>query len=480
MSTQKQRTLVILISLAFILFFRFMPAPAGLSASGMQVIGIFIGVLILWMTLAIDWPSLLAIAALAFVPEMNINQILAASVGSSTFAFLMFTFMCTYALQKTSFIKRIALAFLSTPMAKKGGWAFIISYFLAVLCLGALISPTVLVVVLIALSEEIFTLLGLAKGSRLANMMMMGMVFTSGIAAGMTPIAHVFPLMAMGFYQKTAGQSISYLSYLLTGIPVALMMMTAMLFIFKLIFKPDFNEMKTCDVSHLKKEIPVLSKAEKWTIAIFMTVVSLWILPDLIAPVFPELSSWISGYGTAMPPLLGAVALFLISVDGKPLLDFKEATSKGIPWASLIMVAGTLTLASALTNEEIGLTTWLSGHITPLANTLSPFMLVLLFLTWASVQTNLSSNMVTVTVVCSIALPLTLSMPQIHSAALAAMIGMMASYAFATPPAMATIVFAIGSGWTNAKDIAKYGVLLMIAGILTAAFIGYPLASFLM
>lgn len=53
----------------------------------MQVLGIFIGTLILWLTTAIDWPSILCLAGLAFVPEQKMNGILASSFGNSTFAY---------------------------------------------------------------------------------------------------------------------------------------------------------------------------------------------------------------------------------------------------------------------------------------------------------------------------------------------------------------------------------------------------------
>lgn len=45
-----KRTVVYLISLLIILGFWMIPAPAGMSASGMQVLGILLGVLLLWLT----------------------------------------------------------------------------------------------------------------------------------------------------------------------------------------------------------------------------------------------------------------------------------------------------------------------------------------------------------------------------------------------------------------------------------------------
>lgn len=44
-----QRAILLLLSLSAVLFFKYLPAPTGLSSSGMQVLGIFLGVLMLWL-----------------------------------------------------------------------------------------------------------------------------------------------------------------------------------------------------------------------------------------------------------------------------------------------------------------------------------------------------------------------------------------------------------------------------------------------
>ncbi len=64
--------------------------------------------------------------------------------------------------------------------------------------------------------------------------------------------------------------------------------------------------------------------------------------------------------------------------------------------------------------------------------------MVALFCFWAAVQTNLSSNMVTVSVVTAIAVPVCLVLGgSVNAAAVCSLyLGLLASYAFATPPAM--------------------------------------------
>ena len=159
--TIKARYGILAVSLLLILGFGFLPAPAGMTQSAMRVIGIFLGTLLLWLTVSIDWPSLLCMAALAAVPELGVNAVLSASFGNSTFAFLMFTFLCTYALSQTPFVRRCAVWFVSSRMAQKGPWQLTWLFFLSVIFLGLFISPTVLFVIYLPIIEEIYAVLGI-------------------------------------------------------------------------------------------------------------------------------------------------------------------------------------------------------------------------------------------------------------------------------------------------------------------------------
>ena len=306
---------------------------------------------------------------------------------------------------------------------------------------------------------------------------MMGLVFCCGISSGMTPIAHVFPLMAMEYYHTAAGASISYAGYMLFAVPVGLLAFAAMLLLFRFVLKPDVAGISVRHAAALRSTLPQIQNREKLVLAVFFLVTALWVLPSLVQPVFPEFSAFWDKMGTAFPPLLGVILLSVMEAEGRPLLPFSEAMAKGVPWASLFMCCATLAVGSAMTNQKIGLTVWLSEHISPLAASMPPMALVLLFAFWAAVQTNLSSNMVTVTVVTAVAVPVCLAVPAVSAPAVAALIGLLASYAFATPPAMPCVAIAGSSGWTTAGSLVQYGFLLMLISVLLCAAVGYPIAA---
>ncbi len=105
---------MLLISFAFILLFQFIPAPAGLNQTSMQVIGIFIGIMLMWNFIGTDWPSLLCMAILAIFQIMSPGDIFKSGFGNSTIAFLLVFFMLSHVLSQVGLTRRLAIWFLPT------------------------------------------------------------------------------------------------------------------------------------------------------------------------------------------------------------------------------------------------------------------------------------------------------------------------------------------------------------------------------
>ena len=260
------------------------------------------------------------------------------------------------------------------------------------------------------------------------------------------------------------------------AIPVGLIVFACMILIFRFVLNPDMSSLKKLDYDKLRNSVDPMDKREKSIIAIFILVVAMWVLPDFLKGVFPTVMGFLKAAGTAFPPMVGTCLLCILTVDGKPLLDFKAGMGKGVAWGSVIMCAATLMLGSAMTNADIGLTAWLSDKIAAPLSAVSPTVLVAIFTIWALIQTNVSSNLVTITVVCSVAIPICLASNGAISAPVIAMIaGMLGAYAFAFPPAHPNVAMADASGWTTTGQVALFGALMMVVTALATIFVGYPL-----
>lgn len=466
------RAIIIPISIILCFVGQFIPSVNGLSSDAFGVIFIFIGVLLLWLTIGIDWPSLLCLFALGFIDKFGFNKVLSSSFGNSTFAFLLFTFVCTYALSKTSLIKRIALTFVNFKIAQKNSYLFIFFFLLATLILGLFISPSVLFVILLPILNEIISLLNIEKDDKISKVLMLGLGFTVSISSGMTPIAHVFPILAI----NAANIEVSTFEYIAIAFPAGLVLFLLTYLVLILCIRPKKDGLNFENVANLKKSLQKLDKKDIITLIIFISVLVLRIVPSIFEFIYYPIYEFFNKYGTIMPPLLGTILLCVIRVEEKPLLEVGDAFKNGVPWASLVMCAATLALGEAIKSEDIGLITYLQTNLGNSLVSLSPIILLIIFALWAAIQTNLSSNMVTATLVGTVASTVIAStFSTLNLEATICIIGMLSSFAFATPPSMPHIAIISSSETLSTKEVFIYGIIIMLLSVLVALLISYPI-----
>ncbi|GEN48003.1 SLC13 family permease [Ligilactobacillus pobuzihii] len=467
-----------LVGLAIITVFWFSGSWGGMSGDAVKVAGIFIGTLFLWLTVDISWPSMLSIALLSLVPSLGPESVFASSFGNSTFLFLMFTFIVTYTLSQTSMIKRIAVLFVTNRFAQRGPWSFTLSFFAVILLLGLFMSPTILFFLLLPILEEIFSLLDLQKGESFAELLMVGLVAFTCLAAGMTPIAHVYPVIALGILESLTNISVGNFAYIEFALPAGLLIFAAVILLWKLLFKPDMTKFKQLTRDDFAATFAhKLTRREKWIITIFAIIVAAWILPEPLKSLWPNIPFDLSKYGNAFPPLVGTVVLAILNIDGKPLLNLKDALSNGVSWPTLLMSTGTLALGAALTSKKVGLLDVIRSGMGSLIKGQSLALVVVLFIVWTALESSFSSHIMTVQVVVSLAVPTAMATGQLNVAALACVIGMASSTGIAAPSAMPATAAASGSGWANTSSLMKYGLVLLVVVIVVMAVVAYPLAA---
>ncbi len=474
-------TLVLILALVVIIGSRFIPGAAGLSADAIAVLGVFFGSLIMWIGLSIDWPSMITLLALGLIPVFGFSSTFAGAFGNTTVAFLIFTFALVYPLAKTNFVRRCTVSFITNRIARKGPWYFVCFLLAAVTFMGLFISPSVLFVAFMPFLEDIYSVLGIKKGGKTGNMIMMGTAFCISLSSGMTAIGHVWPTMAIGYYTAATGNDVNQFQYMAMGIPTGIILIALLILVFKFLYRPDdIQDIQPEKAMNLRGTVPPADTREKIILAVMFLTVFLWVGPSFIKGILPDVYTMVNGWSTAMPPLLGCIILFIAKTDGERIMNFKEVTSKGILWGSILMTAAATQLGSCLTNADVGISEWLTATLQPLTSNLPVIGMILFFMTWAVVETNFSSNIVTTTVVSAVALSVLTALPagSVNVGAVVCMVGFAAAICNMTPAGQSTVnTVAIGSGWTDTKSMFIWGGIFAVMGILVLTFIAYPLGS---
>lgn len=319
-------------------------------------------------------------------------------------------------------------------------------YFLSMLIIGSFMAPTTVFILYFSIVQEIYSLLDLKKGDKLARNLMVGTGFFASISCAMTPIAHTFPIMALGYYETSTGEAISYITYLKFGLPIGILLSIAAFLLLRIGIRKDY------DLSSLHFEKTKWTGKEIFSTVIFLLVVCCW----LITGIWPKVFASLNALGTAWPAIIGCIILCVAGC-----LDVKQGFTKGVAWSAILLCAATLALGSFLTKDEFGILPAVKSFIAPFIEQMPGWLMLIVIVIFTVVLTNLISNIVTTTVSYNLFVPVLLGSALLLPSTATVAIGICASLAYALPSSIAHIALCGSSGWADSKDMLKYGSIMM-------------------
>ncbi len=421
-----------------------------------KMLAIFVSAIWMWISCSIEIGSLACLGALCLLPGVTSASVFSASFGSSTIMFLIFSFLLSYALSATGVLRRIAIFFIDNRMARKNSHWFMALYFLSMLVVGSFMAPTTVFILYYSIVQEIYSLIGLEKGDKMARNLMVGTGFFASISCAMTPIAHTFPIMALGYYETSTGEAISYITYLKYSLPIGILLAVCAGALLMKGVRKDY------DLSSVSFEKTKWTWKEIFSSIVFLLVVCCW----LITGIWPKFLAGLNALGTAWPAIIGCIILCVAGC-----LNVKDGFTKGVSWSAILLCAATLALGSFLTKDEFGVLPALKSFVEPLTGKMSSIVMMLAIVFFTIVLTNLISNIVTTTVSYNLFVPVLLGAALLSPEAATIAIGICASLAYALPSSIAHIALCGSSGWADSKDMLKYGAIMSAASIVLVGLI---------
>ncbi|MFT7588056.1 MAG: sodium-dependent dicarboxylate transporter 2/3/5, partial [Limisphaerales bacterium] len=322
-----------------------------------RVIAIAVWMIIWWITEAVSI-SVTALIPLTFFPLLGIADIktVAASYGSPIIFLFFGGFVMALALEKVNLHKRIAL-----HIVKQTGSSpdrIILGFMLATAFLSMWISNTATTVVMLPIALSVIHLLindedgFTGKDRNFSICMILGIAYAANVGGIATIIGTPPNTVAVGFMQNEYGISISFLSWMLFGVPFsAIMIGIIYLVLVKLVYADKTTEIENSG-QIIKSELAALGPLagpEKRVLIIFIITVLLWILRIQINKLLPELSLTDTGIS-----LLAAFAFFSLPYQFKTgTFTLKWEDTTRLPWGILILFGGGLALASGLSGAGV-------------------------------------------------------------------------------------------------------------------------------
>lgn len=440
-----------------------------------------------WVTEAIPIPAV-SLLPLVLFPSLGIID--SASVASQYGHRLIFLFMAGFliavAMQKWDLHKRIALYIIRA--IGTGPRQIVLGFMVASGFLSMWISNTATTMMMATIGLAVVSYVNTARqndrqveGKLQTNFgvaLMLGIAYSCSIGGIGTIIGTPPNALLVAFWESNFNQSISFLNWMIMGIPVVVILLPITWWYLTNISSPIHLEKIPGGENLIEdklKELGPMGKGEKRVLVIFVLTAFLWIIRSfLISPYLPMVRD--ATIGMAM-----ATLLFLIPVNlsrGEFALDWEWALK--IPWGTLILFGGGLALARAI--EETGLASWMAEKLDWFTHL--PLLVFLLLTIGLMVSlTELTSNTGTAAMMLPVLVPLasaigvdflTLAVPAIIAVSGAFMLPV------ATPPN--AIVF--GTGHVTIPQMVKNGAGLNIIALTLITLFGYlvlrPLISIIL
>ncbi len=442
------------------------PAPEGLSREGWWTAAVGLWMALWWMTEAVP----LAVTALlppVLFPILGLRSI---EMITPTYAHpLIFLFLGGFLLARAMHVwgldKRIAISVLrivgTSPRRMVGGIMAVAAF------LSMWVSNTATTMVMLPIGLSIVATLPDGKDqfdTSIAPALLLGIAYSATIGGMGTIIGTPPNALFAAFMAETYGIEISFLRWMLIGVPLILVLLPLTWFVLTHVTFRVSRAGSLQAAGTLDREVAALgpmSRAERQVACVMVAVAACWVFRPLLGAAVP----WL-GLSDAGIAITGAMLLFLLPVDwkcGRFLLSWREAV--GIRWDVLILFGGGLALAAAI--GESDLAGWIGAQLTGL-QVLPVFLLLLAVGALIVFVGELASNTAMAAVFLPIAGATAVGLGE-PAFVLTLPVALFATLGFMLPVATPPNAIVFGSGAVEMRHMLRAGAVLDLVGILVVA-----------
>lgn len=248
------------IGLLLMFGFGYLPAMDPITPLGMQITGIFFGLIYLWTTVDTVWPSLLGLVALALTGFISMNDAFAQSFGSNQVILLVGILALVGAINENGICNYIGRWFVTRKIINGRPWVFTAMIFLGVYILTILTSADTAIFLFWPILYGLFKEIGYKEGDKYATLMIIGVVMVGLFGFAAMPFRGVVLLLITNF-ESIAGVTINPIGYLSVSLVLAVFLIGGLVLMMKYVYRPDVTLLKAVRTEMFEKEkLPPMSK----------------------------------------------------------------------------------------------------------------------------------------------------------------------------------------------------------------------------
>lgn len=391
--------IVVIVTLALMFGFGYLPTFSEVTPNGMRVLGIFLGCIFAWCFGEIAWSSILGIICLTLFDLGSMNENFASAYGNGTAAMLLVAIVFCFAIEQSGLLSEMASWITGQKWAQKNPWSLVFAFYLAAMIIGAMATNIVPPIVLLwALFYELAREIGIKPYERFSAIILLGIGVVGYVGCMIMP----YNIMTVTIRGVAEGLDPNFVydipHYLMLNLLVAVIFLPLLVLVLKLLFGRSISfRMPKKEVYKIK-----LNLTMKWTLGYLTLLVFLMTIPNFL----PDENFFREVFGNKLGILgclmLLCVAMSLTKVNGRPILDISEGL-KNASWSMFLLVSAALSISGYLTLDEMGIVKTIITFLDPLVSGHSAFAVTLIFIVLGLIVTNFINDIVTAVVLYPIA-----------------------------------------------------------------------------
>lgn len=460
--------------------FQFIPPfISGISETGMQVLGIFLGMLYGWTFVEMIWPSLLGMIACGFTGLMTVQDSLMQGFGSDLVMVTLFVFIFTAFMEASGLNQWIANWFISRKLVIGRPYIFLLMICLSAWILAMFTYCFAAIIVIWSVFYSISKELKLEKRSPFVNCVIFGIAFAGTLGGGTLPF-NALSIIVLGLMKSSVNISVNYVLFSLINLVFVFLIILLYVLVCKYVFKPDPGILKDKidRFAHLRHvQMNTDQKIAAIALVVFLCML---LLPGVLPTSWPVVSqlSTLNVSGSAVL-ILCILMLLRKSTPVKPskgILYWTDCAVRGINWEVVILLASTAPISAALESDESGVLASCEAFLRAQIGDMSPFLAIAFIVVALGLLTQVMHNAVLLIIFIPMLCPLLVSY-DINPVVMAMPLLIVVQAAFMTPAAstQAAMVFS-NAEWIDKKWAFMLGtgsliitLIVSLGGIMPAA-----------
>ena len=464
--------LIIAICVALMFFGGYIPpfAPE-ITRVGMQIIGIFVGMVVLWSTVGgVIWPSLLAVVALGVSDYTNMAGAVASALGTNIIWQVLMCVTLTYAITQSGAGEYLARWLISRKFLQGRPYLFSMMYMIGFMFIAALTSGIGMMLLSWAILRGIASILNADMKEGYFVQMSIYLMTSCCLGEFMIPFKSWVAALWNSF-GNVVGMSLNYIPYLLVTMIFGLVIIAIMTALLK-VTRVDMSRLLNFDNSQLRNTDGSAPDRLNERQLSYLVVMLICMGGALLSSILPKDTAIYALFNRFTAGGLFTLGVAYLSIkkakDGKPLMDFKQVMSAGTVWGPLLLIAAAIPIANALCSEATGFMAWVTNVLNPIFESSPTIVIYIVIILACVILTNLGSNTGIAMMMLPIAVPLALSAgANMYAVGICVIYSACFRLVLPGASAMAAMVYGVGDH-LSVKDIIKYTSIICVVYIILA------------